>query len=112
MFIRLFYSIVIKIDNEYKHVESSSRERSATSATTGGGTNTTITDTPNPYTPNPDMNVHFEETKMKLKSFYFLNEDKILDIIEFIIMNIHPDPEKRLLPEEAKNMFNAILNNC
>jgi hypothetical protein len=107
MFIRLFYSIVIKIDNEYKHVESSSRERSATSATRGGGTNTTITDAP-----NPDMNVHFEETKLKLKSFYFLNEDKILDIIEFIIMNIHPDPEKRLLPEEAKNMFNAILNNC
>jgi serine/threonine protein kinase len=116
MFIRLFYSIVIKIDNEYKDVVSSSRERSSTSATTGGGTNTTKTATPNPETPtNPDktnMNVHFEEMKLKLKSFYFLNEDKILDIIEFIIMNMHPDPEKRLLPEEAKNMFNAILNNC
>ena len=108
MFIRLFYSIVIKIDHEYKDVESSG-ERSSRGG--GGGTeNTDALKTTDPHPQEADM--LFETTKMKLKSFYFLNDNKIVDIIEFIIMNMHPDPEKRLLPEEAKNMFNAILNKC
>ena len=110
MFIRLFYSIVIKIDHEYKDVESSG-ERSSTRGRGGGGADNT--DTLKTTDPHPqEVNMFFETTKMKLKSFYFLNDNKIVDIIEFIIMNIHPDPEKRLLPEEAKNMFNAILNKC
>lgn len=109
MFIRLFYSIVIKIEHEYKNVESSG-ERSSTRGGGGGADNTDTLKTTDPHP--QEVNMFFETTKMKLKSFYFLNDNKIVDIIEFIIMNMHPDPEKRLLPEEAKNMFNAILNKC
>lgn len=53
----------------------------------------------------------FENRKVKLKSFYFLNNKIILEIIELFLLNIHPNPEKRLTPEKTKLLFNSLFYN-
>jgi hypothetical protein len=64
--------------------------------------------------PLPELNLNemFESNKIVLKSYYFLKDNKILDIMEFMLWNIHPDPEKRLLPEQAKTIFNSLFYYC
>jgi serine/threonine protein kinase len=113
MFIRLFYSIVIKTDKTYNSLsgeESGSTEASGKTFTGGRKASNHVIDSE--YETTPELESYFESKKMHLKSYYFLNDNKILDIIEFMIMNIHPDPEKRLLPEEAKTTLNSILYYC
>jgi hypothetical protein len=68
----------------------------------------------NARTPLPELNLDemFESNKIVLKSYYFLKDNKILDIMEFMLWNIHPDPDKRLLPEQAKAIFNSIFYYC
>jgi serine/threonine protein kinase len=109
MFIRLFYSVVVKLDKEYdtgnpileKSNESTTDIYDDTMQSGGRGKDN-----------NNEYAILFDEKNMKIKSYYFLNDNKIIDILEFMMLMIHPDPEKRLLPEDAKKTFNTILYYC
>jgi serine/threonine protein kinase len=111
MFLKLFCSIVIKGNSAYndkKYYNGGKRkyqpDETATDAATATATATAATD--------PEIPVYFETKQLQLNTFYFLDEPKIVDIIEFMLLNIHPDPEKRMLPGEAKIRFNSILYYC
>jgi serine/threonine protein kinase len=128
MFLKLFCSIVIRGNTAYtdkKYVYNGGKRRNqdqpANPQTTAA--NTTIPHTSsqshtvvggrNPHTtaaiPVP---VYFETKQLQLNTYYFLDEPKIVDIIEFMLLNIHPDPEKRMHPDEVKTVFNSILYHC
>lgn len=113
MFIRLFYSLVVKVDKEYDTGNPIVEESNESTAADIYNDGTTYSGGRGKGNKNNDEYLSlFEETTMKLKSYYFLNDNKIIDIIEFMMLMIHPDPEKRLLPEEAKQTFNTILYYC
>ena len=124
MFLKLFCSIVIKGNSAYadkKYYNGGKRRNqhqtppaaSSQSHTVVGGRNPhTDTATPATATPDPELPVYFETKQLQLNTFYFLDEPKIVDIIGFMLLNIHPDPEKRMLPDEVKTVFNSILYHC
>jgi hypothetical protein len=101
MFLKLFCSIVIRGNTAYtdkKYVYNGGKRRNQDHH-------------PHTTTAIP-VPVYFETKQLQLNTYYFLDEPKIVDIIEFMLLNIHPDPEKRLLPDEAKTRFNTILYYC
>ena len=122
MFIKLIYSIVIKGNNEYdmkggknknnnnNNKNNNNNDKKDNSPYNEENSNMNISI----KTPLPPLilNEMFETKTLKLKSYYFLKDNKILDILEFMMWNIHPDPEKRLLPEEAKDIFNTLFYDC
>ena len=108
MFLKLFCSIVIKGNSAYNNKKYyNGGKRKKTNPTTDATTDATTTDATDPEIP-----VYFEKKQLQLNTFYFLDEPKIVDIIGFMLLNIHPDPEKRMLPDEAKTRFNSILYYC
>jgi serine/threonine protein kinase len=105
MFLKLFCSIVIRGNTAYtdkKYVYNGGKRRNQDQPATA----TTAAATP------PDIPVYFETKQLQLNTYYFLDEPKIVDIIEFMLLNIHPDPEKRMHPDEVKTVFNSILYHC
>jgi len=114
MFLKLFCSIVIKGNSAYNDKKYGGKRNNpnqpdeTVAATSTAATAATAATT----TTAPEIPVYFEKKQLQLNTFYFLDEPKIVDIIEFMLLNIHPDPEKRLLPDEAKTRFNTILYYC
>jgi hypothetical protein len=107
MFLKLFCSIVIKGNSAYNDKKYGGKRKNPNQPdeTTAAATAATAAT-------DPEIPVYFEKKQLQLNTFYFLDEPKIVDIIEFMLLNIHPDPEKRLLPDEAKTRFNTILYYC
>ena len=106
MFLKLFCSIVIRGNTAYtdkKYVYNGGKRRNQDQTTTATAAATL------PAIPVP---VYFETKQLQLNTYYFLDEPKIVDIIEFMLLNIHPDPEKRMHPDEVKTVFNSILYHC
>jgi serine/threonine protein kinase len=101
MFLKLFCSIVIRGNTAYtdkKYVYNGGKRRNQDHH-------------PHTTTAIP-VPVYFETKQLQLNTYYFLDEPKIVDIIEFMLLNIHPDPEKRMHPDEVKTVFNSILYHC
>jgi serine/threonine protein kinase len=48
--------------------------------------------------------------KIKLKQKY--NNEKIMNTIQIMLRNIHPDPDKRMTPQETKTFFVSIFYEC
>jgi hypothetical protein len=48
--------------------------------------------------------------KVKLKHKY--NNRKILNTIQVMLRNIHPNPDKRMTPQETKAFFVSIFYEC
>jgi hypothetical protein len=48
--------------------------------------------------------------KIKLKHKY--NNRKILNTIQVMLRNIHPNPDKRMTPQETKAFFVSIFYEC
>jgi serine/threonine protein kinase len=120
MFLKLFCSIVIRGNSAYtdkKYYNGGKRRNQhqtppADTDTPDTDTPATAATTPDTATTDPEIPVYFETKQLQLNTFYFLDEPKIVDIIGFMLLNIHPDPEKRMLPDEVKTVFNSILYHC
>jgi hypothetical protein len=48
--------------------------------------------------------------KIKLKQKY--NNQKIMNTIQIMLRNIHPNPDKRMTPQETKAFFVSIFYEC
>jgi len=48
--------------------------------------------------------------KIKLKQKY--NNEKIMNTIQIMLRNIHPNPDKRMTPQETKTFFVSIFYEC
>lgn len=58
-----------------------------------------------------EKNAHFHSKyKIKLKQKY--NNQKIMNTIQVMLRNIHPNPDKRMTPEETKAFFVSIFYEC
>ena len=57
--------------------------------------------------------IHFNERfQIKLKDKYATNDKKLIDVIQIMLRNIHPNPEKRLTPQETKTFFLSVFYDC
>jgi hypothetical protein len=93
----------------------------ATSTTTATTTNDTDDDDvslneerQNRFDPEPNYskkNVHFQ-SKYKLKLKHKYNNRKVINTIQVMLRNIHPNPDKRMTPEETKAFFVSIFYEC
>ena len=63
---------------------------------------------------DPDLtkkDIRFQtKYKLKLKNKY--NNHKILNTIQVMLRNIHPNPDKRMTPQETKEFFVSIFYDC
>jgi serine/threonine protein kinase len=63
---------------------------------------------------DPDLtkkDIRFKtQYKLKLKNKY--NNRKILNTIQVMLRNIHPNPDKRMTPQETKEFFVSIFYDC
>jgi serine/threonine protein kinase len=58
-----------------------------------------------------DANIVFKNHfKIKLKQKY--NNEKIMNTIQIMLRNIHPNPDKRMTPQETKAFFVSIFYEC
>jgi hypothetical protein len=58
-----------------------------------------------------EKTTHFHSKyKVKLKHKY--NHEKIMNTIQVMLRNIHPNPDKRMTPEETKAFFVSIFYEC
>jgi hypothetical protein len=84
-----------------------------TDATTTDATDVSLNeDRQNILDPNySDKTVNFRSKyKVKLKHKY--NHEKIMNTIQVMLRNIHPNPDKRMTPEETKAFFVSIFYEC
>jgi hypothetical protein len=57
--------------------------------------------------------IRFDEIfQIKLKDKYAPNNKKLIDVIQIMLRNIHPNPEKRLTPQETKTFFSSVFYDC
>jgi curved DNA-binding protein CbpA len=57
--------------------------------------------------------IRFDERfQIKLKDKYAPNNKKLIDVIQIMLRNIHPNPEKRLTPQETKTFFSSVFYDC
>ena len=120
MFLKTIYEILFHRDN------IGDGTRTAGDTTTDATTTTTTTtdatdaatdvslneDRQNILDPNySDKTVNFRSKyKVKLKHKY--NHEKIMNTIQVMLRNIHPNPDKRMTPEETKAFFVSIFYEC
>jgi hypothetical protein len=58
-----------------------------------------------------EKTTHFHSKyKVKLKHKY--NHEKIMNTIQVMLRNIHPNPDKRMTPEETKAFFVSVFYEC
>jgi len=61
--------------------------------------------------PNSKKKIHFHSKyKVKIKDKY--NNRKIMNTIQVMLRNIHPNPDKRMTPEETKEFFVSVFYQC
>ena len=123
MFLKTLYEMLFHRDNigdDMHTTTSTGTTTSTTTSTTTGTTGTTGTtddvsrneDRQNILDPNySDSNTHFHSKyKVKLKHKY--NHEKIMNTIQVMLRNIHPNPDKRMTPEETKAFFVSVFYEC
>ena len=99
--------------------ESKSTTATASTASTAASTATTSKDDVSlneerqkRFDPNySEKHAHFHSKyKIKLKDKY--NNRKIMNTIQVMLRNIHPNPDKRMTPEETKAFFVSVFYEC
>ena len=60
---------------------------------------------------SPETNIVFKN-KYKIKPKQKYNSTKIMNTIQVMLRNIHPNPDKRMTPQETKTFFVSIFYEC
>lgn len=58
-----------------------------------------------------DASIVFK-TRFKIKPKQKYNNEKIMNTIQIMLRNIHPNPDKRMTPQETKTFFVSIFYEC
>ena len=101
------------------HDDDDTHTKTTTKTTT---TTTTTTDTNDDVSRNEDrqniLDPNYSEkttrfhSKYKVKLKHKYNHEKIINTIQVMLRNIHPNPDKRMTPEETKAFFVSIFYEC
>ena len=62
-----------------------------------------------PHVSEKDIEFH---TKYKMKLKYNSDNRKIMNALQVMLQNIHPNPDKRMTPQETKILFESIFYEC
>jgi hypothetical protein len=121
MFLKTLYEMLFHRDNVGdSHDEDDTH--TGTTKTTTKTTTTTTTDTNDDVSRNEDrqniLDPNYSEkttrfhSKYKVKLKHKYNHEKIINTIQVMLRNIHPNPDKRMTPEETKAFFVSIFYEC
>lgn len=67
---------------------------------------------PDTLVKNKDKIRFDERFQIKLKDKYAANNKKLIDVVQIMLRNIHPNPKKRLTPQETKTFFSSVFYDC
>lgn len=121
MFLKIVYELLFHREaTEYakEDTDSESESESKSTTATASTTNTSKDDVSlneerqKRFDPNySEKHAHFHSKyKIKLKDKY--NNRKIMNTIQVMLRNIHPNPDKRMTPEETKAFFVSVFYEC
>ena len=117
MFLKLFYGLIMNTkkttptkvvrDHDHDHDHDRTRHRSPSPTEQ----RQELQD-PERLIKNKDKIRFDERFQIKLKEKYATNHKKLIDVIQIMLRNIHPNPEKRLTPQETKTFFSSVFYDC
>jgi hypothetical protein len=121
MFLKIMYELIFHIERDTATPESeesplpsqsssSSASASAASASASASQNEKRQKKLDPYYSSHTEIEFKSKYKVKLKQKY--NSYKIMNTIQVMLRNIHPNPDKRMTPQETKAFFVSIFYEC
>lgn len=113
MFLKIMYELIFHIEKETQPAHSPSHSHSPSSLPSHSSSpsqNEKRQQKLDPYY-SSDTEIEFKSKyKVKLKQKY--NSYKIMNTIQVMLRNIHPNPDKRMTPQETKAFFVSIFYEC
>jgi len=111
MFLKIMYELIFHIERETSESHSPRSRRSPSpSPSPSPSQNEKRQHKLDPYY-SSDREIDFtSKYKVKLKQKY--NSYKIMNTIQVMLRNIHPNPDKRMTPQETKTFFVSIFYEC
>jgi len=106
MFLKLFYGLIMNTKKTHRHKHDPSPKHNSPTEQ-----RQEIHD-PIDLIKNKDKIRFDERFQIKLKDKYATNHKKLIDVIQIMLRNIHPNPEKRLTPQETKTFFSSVFYDC
>ena len=106
MFLKLFYGLIMNTKKTHRHKHDPSPKHNSPTEH-----RQEIHD-PIDLIKNKDKIRFDERFQIKLKDKYATNHKKLIDVIQIMLRNIHPNPEKRLTPQETKTFFSSVFYDC
>jgi hypothetical protein len=120
MFLKMMYELIFHRDtvtdnNEELHRHHPDHHHSRKQSLDSDDDNTQSLDEARQHILDPhyssDTKIEFKNRyKIKLKQKY--NSHKIMNTIQVMLRNIHPNPDKRMTPQETKAFFVSIFYEC
>jgi serine/threonine protein kinase len=119
MFLKIMYELIfhrdiISHDTRSEHLDTETAIETHTDTETDDASSQSLNeDRQKKLDPHysHDTKIEFKSRyKIKLKQKY--NSYKIMNAIQVMLRNIHPNPDKRMTPEETKTFFVSIFYEC
>ena len=119
MFLKIMYELIFHIERDTATPESEHSplpsQSPSSSASASASASSTSQNEKRQKKLDPYYSSHTEiefksKYKVKLKQKY--NSYKIMNTIQVMLRNIHPNPDKRMTPQETKAFFVSIFYEC
>ena len=118
MFLRILLELIFRIDYVETEETASTRTRTHATATATATASASTTQSHNEnrqhkLDPYYSANAKIEfNSKYKVKLKHRHDNYKLMNTIQVMLRNIHPDPDKRMTPEETKEFLVSIFYEC
>lgn len=117
MFLKTLYEMLFHRTADTATSATASTSASTTSTTSASASSSSASVSLNEQRQNI-LDPHYSEksarfhSKYKVKLKHKYNNRKILNTIQVMLRNIHPNPDKRMTPQETKAFFVSIFYEC
>jgi hypothetical protein len=116
MFLKTLYEMLFHRTSAADTADTASASASAsTSTSTSASASTSVSlneERQNILDPHYSEKSARFHSKYKIKLKHKYNNRKILNTIQVMLRNIHPNPDKRMTPQETKAFFVSIFYEC
>jgi hypothetical protein len=116
MFLKIMYELIFHIERDTTTTTADSEKLSLPSQSQSDDDDTSASQNEkrqqklDPYYSSHTEIEFMSKYKVKLKQKY--NSYKIMNTIQVMLRNIHPNPDKRMTPQETKAFFVSIFYEC
>ncbi|MBM4225373.1 MAG: hypothetical protein FJ167_11475 [Gammaproteobacteria bacterium] len=115
MFLKIMYEMIFHIERDTSSTAESEQlslpsQSQSQSASASASQNEKRQQKLDPYYSSHTEIEFISKYKVKLKQKY--NSYKIMNTIQVMLRNIHPNPDKRMTPQETKAFFVSIFYEC